>query len=148
MYEQPGHVTFALQIHISLINGRPSAERPSPTLLTHTSARFVRLRLQRILTLYGDLMTINSNSGDSLVTRRVSMRPSFDLLLSIGKIDKLHRVSFEVEWREGHRGRNAALSGVKSFSKRRQSLPTAAATWTMKDEPAKLLRFIRMIRHH
>ncbi|KAI3364158.1 hypothetical protein L3Q82_010974 [Scortum barcoo] len=46
------------EIHTSLINGRPSADDPSPTLLNFTSARYIRLVFQRIRTLNADLMTL------------------------------------------------------------------------------------------
>ncbi|XP_069831051.1 laminin subunit alpha-2 isoform X3 [Dendropsophus ebraccatus] len=61
------------EIHTSLINGRPSAEDPSPTLLEFTSARFIRLRLQRIRTLNADLMMLaysDPKDLDPIVTRR------------------------------------------------------------------------------
>ncbi|EHB18072.1 Laminin subunit alpha-2 [Heterocephalus glaber] len=62
-------------IHISLINGRPSADDPSPELLEFTSARYIRLRLQRIRTLNADLMMFahkDPREIDPIVTRRVS----------------------------------------------------------------------------
>uniref|UniRef100_A0A8C1W8S5 Laminin subunit alpha 2 n=1 Tax=Cyprinus carpio TaxID=7962 RepID=A0A8C1W8S5_CYPCA len=61
------------EIHTSLINGRPSADDPSPTLLNFTSARYIRLRFQRIRTLNADLMTLALNDPrgiDPIVTRR------------------------------------------------------------------------------
>ncbi|XP_077145501.1 laminin subunit alpha-2 isoform X2 [Ranitomeya variabilis] len=61
------------EIHTSLINGRPSAEDPSPALLEFTSARFIQLRLQRIRTLNADLMMLaysDPNDIDPIVTRR------------------------------------------------------------------------------
>ncbi|XP_072107642.1 laminin subunit alpha-2 isoform X2 [Mobula birostris] len=61
------------EIHTSLINGRPSAEDPSSTLLEFTSARYIRLKLQRIRTLNADLMTLAYNDAkdiDPIVTRR------------------------------------------------------------------------------
>ncbi|XP_072412134.1 laminin subunit alpha-2 isoform X3 [Chiloscyllium punctatum] len=61
------------EIHTSLINGRPSAEDPSPILLEFTSARYIRLRLERIRTLNADLMTLAYNDPkdiDPIVTRR------------------------------------------------------------------------------
>ncbi|KAM4704989.1 laminin subunit alpha-1 [Rhinophrynus dorsalis] len=61
------------EIHTSLINGRPSADDPSPTLLDFTSARYIRLRLQRIRTLNADLMTLSHRDLrdiDPIVTRR------------------------------------------------------------------------------
>nr|XP_054604109.1 laminin subunit alpha-2 isoform X1 [Nothobranchius furzeri] len=61
------------EIHTSLINGRPSAEDPSPTLLNFTSARYIRLVFQRIRTLNADLMTLtfsDSTDIDPIVTRR------------------------------------------------------------------------------
>ncbi|KAM9355578.1 laminin subunit alpha-2 [Pholidichthys leucotaenia] len=61
------------EIHTSLINGRPSADDPSPTLLNFTSARYIRLVFQRIRTLNADLMTLTLNDPrdiDPIVTRR------------------------------------------------------------------------------
>lgn len=61
------------EIHTSLINGRPSADDPSPTLLDFTSARYIRLRLQRIRTLNADLMILSHKDlrdVDPIVTRR------------------------------------------------------------------------------
>uniref|UniRef100_A0A8C6VI31 Laminin subunit alpha 2 n=1 Tax=Naja naja TaxID=35670 RepID=A0A8C6VI31_NAJNA len=61
------------EIHTSLINGRPSADDPSPTLLEFTSARYIRLRFQRIRTLNADLMMFahrDPNEIDPIVTRR------------------------------------------------------------------------------
>ncbi|MBZ3874023.1 Laminin subunit alpha-2, partial [Sciurus carolinensis] len=60
-------------IHISLINGRPSADDPSPELLEFTSARYIRLRFQRIRTLNADLMMFahkDPREIDPIVTRR------------------------------------------------------------------------------
>ncbi|XP_060046469.1 laminin subunit alpha-2 [Erinaceus europaeus] len=61
------------EIHISLINGRPSADEPSPELLEFTSARYIRLRFQRIRTLNADLMMLahkDPREIDPIVTRR------------------------------------------------------------------------------
>ncbi|XP_062292940.1 laminin subunit alpha-2 [Scomber scombrus] len=61
------------EIHTSLINGRPSADDPSPTLLNYTSARYIRLVFQRIRTLNADLMTLTLHDPrdiDPIVTRR------------------------------------------------------------------------------
>ncbi|EPQ08178.1 Laminin subunit alpha-1 [Myotis brandtii] len=61
------------EIHTSLINGRPSADDLSPKLLEFTSARYIRLRLQRIRTLNADLMTLSHRDLkdlDPIVTRR------------------------------------------------------------------------------
>ncbi|XP_062428551.1 laminin subunit alpha-2 isoform X5 [Rhea pennata] len=61
------------EIHTSLINGRPSADDPSHVLLEFTSARFIRLRFQRIRTLNADLMMFahkDPNEIDPIVTRR------------------------------------------------------------------------------
>ncbi|POI30878.1 hypothetical protein CIB84_005371, partial [Bambusicola thoracicus] len=61
------------EIHTSLINGRPSADDPSQKLLDFTSARYIRLRLQRIRTLNADLMTLSHHDPkelDPIVTRR------------------------------------------------------------------------------
>ncbi|XP_077990916.1 laminin subunit alpha-1-like [Glandiceps talaboti] len=61
------------EIHTSLVNGRPSVLNPSATLMEFTSARFIRLRFQRVRTLNADLMTLTSNEPgfiDPLVTRR------------------------------------------------------------------------------
>ncbi|CAG13633.1 unnamed protein product, partial [Tetraodon nigroviridis] len=60
-------------IHTSLINGRPSADDPSPKLLNFTSARYIRLVFQRIRTLNADLMTLTLSDPrdiDPIVTRR------------------------------------------------------------------------------
>ncbi|KAJ8379009.1 hypothetical protein AAFF_G00232380 [Aldrovandia affinis] len=61
------------EIHTSLINRRPSAGDLSPELLEFTSARYIRLRLQRVRTLNADLMTLSHrhpNQVDRIVTRR------------------------------------------------------------------------------
>uniref|UniRef100_A0A667ZCP4 Laminin subunit alpha 2 n=1 Tax=Myripristis murdjan TaxID=586833 RepID=A0A667ZCP4_9TELE len=61
------------EIHTSLINGRPSADDPSPILLNFTSARYIRLVFQRIRTLNADLMTLTQHDPrdiDPIVTRR------------------------------------------------------------------------------
>uniref|UniRef100_A0A8B9LLR2 Basement membrane-specific heparan sulfate proteoglycan core protein n=1 Tax=Astyanax mexicanus TaxID=7994 RepID=A0A8B9LLR2_ASTMX len=61
------------EIHTSLINGRPSADDPSPTLLNFTTARYIRLKFLRIRTLNADLMTLALNDPldiDPIVTRR------------------------------------------------------------------------------
>lgn len=61
------------EIHTSLINGRPSADDLTPELLEFTSARYIRLRLQRIRTLNADLMTLSYRDPkdvDPIVTRR------------------------------------------------------------------------------
>uniref|UniRef100_A0A3B4U3K0 Laminin, alpha 1 n=1 Tax=Seriola dumerili TaxID=41447 RepID=A0A3B4U3K0_SERDU len=61
------------EIHTSLINGRPSADDLNPDLLNFTSARYIRLRLQRIRTLNADLMTLSARDPreiDPIVTRR------------------------------------------------------------------------------
>ncbi|KAF4796257.1 Laminin subunit alpha-2 [Turdus rufiventris] len=64
------------RIHTSLINGRPSADDPSRELLEFTSARFIRLRFQRIRTLNADLMMFAHKDPaeiDPIVTRRKSV---------------------------------------------------------------------------
>ncbi|XP_062847310.1 laminin subunit alpha-1 [Trichomycterus rosablanca] len=61
------------EIHTSLINGRPGADDLTSELLEFTSARFIRLRLQRIRTLNADLMTLSYRDPkdvDPIVTRR------------------------------------------------------------------------------
>ncbi|XP_073483348.1 laminin subunit alpha-2 isoform X3 [Aquarana catesbeiana] len=61
------------EIHTSLINGRPSAEDHTPTLLEFTSARYIQLRFQRIRTLNADLMMLAHSDPediDPIVTRR------------------------------------------------------------------------------
>lgn len=63
------------EIHTSLVNGRPSAEHPSPELQAFTRARYIRLRLLSLRTMNADLMIINrqSQGGEKLddsVTRR------------------------------------------------------------------------------
>ncbi|XP_072016336.1 laminin subunit alpha-2-like [Amphiura filiformis] len=59
------------EIHTSIVNGRPSIKMPSPELMDFLSARYVRLRFQRIRTLNADLM-VDRESGymDPLVYRR------------------------------------------------------------------------------
>ncbi|XP_055022543.1 laminin subunit alpha-1 [Boleophthalmus pectinirostris] len=61
------------EIHTSLINGRPGADDLTSALLDFTSARHIRLRLQRIRTLNADLMTLSTHDPrdiDPIVTRR------------------------------------------------------------------------------
>ncbi|KAK6178652.1 hypothetical protein SNE40_011180 [Patella caerulea] len=62
------------EIFVSLVNGRPGVEEPSQTLLDFTSARYIRIRLQKIRTLHADLMTFQNNKNlkdlDPTVTRR------------------------------------------------------------------------------
>ncbi|KAM8822118.1 laminin subunit alpha-1 isoform 2-T2 [Synchiropus picturatus] len=61
------------EIHTSLINGRPGADDLTSDLLNFGSARYIRLRLQRIRTLNADLMTLSINDPrdvDPIVTRR------------------------------------------------------------------------------
>uniref|UniRef100_H3C8W5 Laminin, alpha 1 n=1 Tax=Tetraodon nigroviridis TaxID=99883 RepID=H3C8W5_TETNG len=61
------------EIHTSLINGRPGADDLTSELLNFTSARYIRLRLQRIRTLNADLMTLSTRDPrdiDPIVTRR------------------------------------------------------------------------------
>uniref|UniRef100_A0A3Q2YRN2 Laminin N-terminal domain-containing protein n=1 Tax=Hippocampus comes TaxID=109280 RepID=A0A3Q2YRN2_HIPCM len=62
------------EIHTSLINSRPGADDLTSELLNFTSARFIRLRFQRIRTLNADLMTLSARDPrdvDPIVTRRV-----------------------------------------------------------------------------
>ncbi|GFO36641.1 laminin subunit alpha-2, partial [Plakobranchus ocellatus] len=61
------------EIFVSLINERPGAFQPSKLLLDFTSARYIRLRFQKIRTLNADLMAFSSNNPDDVdisVTRR------------------------------------------------------------------------------
>ncbi|KAM9775357.1 laminin subunit alpha-1 isoform 2-T2 [Syngnathus typhle] len=61
------------EIHTSLINSRPGADDLTSELLNFTSARFIRLRFQRIRTLNADLMTLSVHDPrdiDPIVTRR------------------------------------------------------------------------------
>uniref|UniRef100_A0A8C2X536 Laminin, alpha 1 n=1 Tax=Cyclopterus lumpus TaxID=8103 RepID=A0A8C2X536_CYCLU len=61
------------EIHTSLINSRPGADDLTSDLLDFTSARYIRLRLQRIRTLNADLMTLSARDPreiDPIVTRR------------------------------------------------------------------------------
>ncbi|XP_030612396.1 laminin subunit alpha-1 [Archocentrus centrarchus] len=61
------------EIHTSLINGRPGADDLTSELLNFTSARYIRLSLQRIRTLNADLMTLSAHDPrdiDPIVTRR------------------------------------------------------------------------------
>uniref|UniRef100_A0A3B4YWZ3 Laminin N-terminal domain-containing protein n=1 Tax=Stegastes partitus TaxID=144197 RepID=A0A3B4YWZ3_9TELE len=72
------------EIHTSLINGRPGADDLTSDLLNFTSARYIRLRLQRIRTLNADLMTLSARDPrdiDPIVTRRVCDRCVTVLLL-------------------------------------------------------------------
>ncbi|XP_021959945.2 laminin subunit alpha-1 isoform X2 [Folsomia candida] len=54
------------EIHTSLVNGRPGADGPSERLTKFTMARFVRLRLQKIRTLHGDLMNVGGSERNGL----------------------------------------------------------------------------------
>ncbi|KAL6097440.1 lama1 [Pungitius sinensis] len=61
------------EIHTSLINSRPGADDLTSELLNFTSARYIRLRLQRIRTLNADLMMLSARDPrevDPIVTRR------------------------------------------------------------------------------
>ncbi|ESP05355.1 hypothetical protein LOTGIDRAFT_227981 [Lottia gigantea] len=62
------------EIFVSLINGRPGVKEPTKTLLEFTSARYIRLNLQKIRTLHADLMNFRNNENlthlDPTVTRR------------------------------------------------------------------------------
>ncbi|KAH3697084.1 hypothetical protein DPMN_084569, partial [Dreissena polymorpha] len=61
------------EIFISLTNGRPGIFKPSKILLDFTSARYVRLRFQKIRTLNADLMSLKARDPRNLdpsVTRR------------------------------------------------------------------------------
>ncbi|XP_071118715.1 laminin subunit alpha-2-like [Haliotis cracherodii] len=61
------------EIFISLVNGRPGINQPSKVLLDFTSARFLRMRFQKIRNLNADLMTFrntNPQDADPSVTRR------------------------------------------------------------------------------
>ena len=62
-----------LQIAVSLVNGRPSANNftSSPVLQDWTKATNVRLRLLQTKTLFGHLMAVRVDQ-DPTVTRRVS----------------------------------------------------------------------------
>ncbi|XP_069975556.1 laminin subunit alpha-1-like [Penaeus vannamei] len=57
------------EVHTSLVNGRPGSAGPSEALRQFTEARYVRLRLQKIRTLHGDLQGRSSQS-DASVTKR------------------------------------------------------------------------------
>lgn len=59
-----------IQVHTSLVNGRPGFAGPSEALLKFTEARYVRLRLQKIRTLHGDLQG-RSSEADASVTKLV-----------------------------------------------------------------------------
>lgn len=60
------------EIHTSLVNGRPGSNHTSVELQDFTRARFVRLRMVGLRTLYADLMVINRRDGklDHSVTMR------------------------------------------------------------------------------
>ncbi|CAL2029211.1 unnamed protein product [Caenorhabditis brenneri] len=71
------------EIHTSLVNGRPGAEKPSLELQKFTRARFVRLRLISPRTLNADLMIINKKSHS--LDRSVTMRYFYSISdISIG----------------------------------------------------------------
>ncbi|EGT51054.1 hypothetical protein CAEBREN_28358 [Caenorhabditis brenneri] len=72
------------EIHTSLVNGRPGAEKPSLELQKFTRARFVRLRLISPRTLNADLMIINKKSHS--LDRSVTMRFLFRYFYSISDI--------------------------------------------------------------
>ncbi|KAK3888300.1 hypothetical protein Pcinc_007633, partial [Petrolisthes cinctipes] len=57
------------EVHTSLVNGRPGSSGPSEALREFTEARYVRLRLQKIRTLHGDLQG-RSTQSDASVTKR------------------------------------------------------------------------------
>ncbi|XP_063590781.1 laminin subunit alpha lam-3-like isoform X2 [Penaeus indicus] len=57
------------EVHTSLVNGRPGSAGPSEALRQFTEARYVRLRLQKIRTLHGDLQG-RSSQTDASVTKR------------------------------------------------------------------------------
>lgn len=87
-------IPFSLpQIHTSLINGRPGADDLTSELLNFTSARYIRLRLQRIRTLNADLMTLSTRDPrdiDPIVTRRVRR---FGRLYNSNALGQLTRVA-------------------------------------------------------
>ncbi|KAI8787320.1 laminin subunit alpha-1 [Biomphalaria glabrata] len=61
------------EIFVSLVNNRPGVFQPSKDLVDFVSARYVRLRFQKIRTLNADLMTfasIDPKVVDETVTRR------------------------------------------------------------------------------
>ncbi|KAH9488089.1 Laminin subunit alpha-2 [Bulinus truncatus] len=61
------------EIFVSLVNNRPGVFQPSKELVDFVSARYVRLRFQKIRTLNADLMTfasIDPTIVDETVTRR------------------------------------------------------------------------------
>jgi laminin alpha 1/2 len=64
------------EIFVSLINGRPGTVGPSVELQEFTKAKYVRLRLQKMITLNADFMVITRHHDkhdliDQSVTRRV-----------------------------------------------------------------------------
>ncbi|GAB6030676.1 hypothetical protein CHUAL_007531 [Chamberlinius hualienensis] len=62
------------EIHTSLVKGRPGVSGPSGKLQEFTSARFVRLRFQKIRSLHADLMTVTTRDWEKVhktVTRRL-----------------------------------------------------------------------------
>lgn len=88
-------LSVRLQIHTSLINGRPSAADPSPTLLNFTSARYIRLVFQRIRTLNADLMTLtlhDPRDSDPIVTRRVRLNVNYASYLFFSKFKTSDRI--------------------------------------------------------
>ncbi|KAG8183116.1 hypothetical protein JTE90_024425 [Oedothorax gibbosus] len=71
------------EIHTSLLNGRPGVDGPSSKLMEFTKARYVRLRLQKIRTLYADLMTHRTDQED--IDQSVSRRYFYSIKdISVG----------------------------------------------------------------
>ena len=98
------------QIHTSLINGRPGADDLTSELLNFTSARYIRLRLQRIRTLNADLMTLSAwdpRDIDPIVTRRVRQAAVADEL-------RLH--DQHVHFLSGRLNKRAATTQVSQLS--------------------------------
>ncbi|KAK0428393.1 hypothetical protein QR680_010776 [Steinernema hermaphroditum] len=62
------------EVHLSLVNGRPGANKPTAELQEFTRARYIRLRLVQLKTLNADLMIVNRRVDhdrlDESVTRR------------------------------------------------------------------------------
>ena len=60
-----------LQIHVSLVNGRPGASGPSRTLTEFTLARYIRIRFRRLRILPHDQSLVQGFSyPDTSVLRR------------------------------------------------------------------------------
>ncbi|VDI10069.1 laminin, alpha 1/2 [Mytilus galloprovincialis] len=73
------------EIFVSLVNGRPGVNKPSSKLLEFTSARYVRLRFEKIRTLNADLMTLRHYFSTKYIDPSVTERYFYSIKdISIG----------------------------------------------------------------